>query len=68
MGIYIPDGLLAADLTSCHMGEVLEIRKYYRNNKKKILWVEREESQERKYLRQRITTSVSKPTAPYFNI
>lgn len=71
MGTHIPAGLLAAaDLTSCHVGEVLEIGKYYRIKKKKIksLGVEREESQERKYLRQRITTSVSKPATPYFNI
>lgn len=34
MGIYIPAGLLVADLTSCHMGEVLEIGKYYRILKK----------------------------------
>lgn len=69
MGTHIPAGLLAADLTSCHVGEVLEIGKYYRiKKKKKSLRVEREESQERKYLRQRITTSVSKPATPYFNI
>lgn len=35
MGTHIPAGLLAADLTSRHVGEVLEIGKYYRINKKK---------------------------------
>lgn len=35
MGTRIPAGLLAAGLTSCHVGEVLEIGKYYRIKKKK---------------------------------
>lgn len=59
MGICFSAGLLAADLTLCHVGEVLEIGKYcrikkYILKKKKSLRVEREESQEGKYLGQRI--------------